>query len=219
MPDNQDNSNQDKNQNNTDKNQKPTQDEKPEMVSKAELKKVLDQLHVHKARAKELEEKIATEEESKLKANNQWKELAEANEKKAKDAELKAAKLQESYINNGRFNAVKEKCVALGLHPNAADDLAGLDLSDITVETTNTGKVTYLGADKFAERVKTLKPHWFTEKAPPVVNTNGQRVLDSQGAVTPQMILAAEKEASKSGDKSKYNDLHKRYQQQRLAKR
>lgn len=191
---------------------------KAELVAKADHDRALADLHKYKSEALALKKERETEKANKMKADNQWKELAEANELKAREAAERAEKIQNSYLGEKKFNAIQSKCQALGLRPEAVADLELLDLEAVQVETTSTGKINILGADKFAERLKTLKPHWFAEKSTTTVNTNGTRVVDKDGAITPADILKAEKEAHKTGDKSKYNDLFKKYQQQRATR-
>ncbi len=105
-----------------------------------------------------MKEEKATHETNKLKENNQWKELAEAKEKEANDAKAETARIKDSFVGNQKYNAARDKCKALGLRPEAEADLESLDLEAITIETTSTGKINVLGADKFAERLKTVKP-------------------------------------------------------------
>lgn len=190
-----------------------------EMISKAEFEKVMSELHKHKAKAKALEEKSNEEKMSRMKEQNQWKEIAEAKEREALEARDKAERVQSSFLSEKKYTAAREKCMALGIRPEALSDLEMLDLEQIQIETTSTGKINVLGADKFAERLKTTKPHWFQEKKTTTVNTDATRVFDTGGTVTPTMIMEAEKEFRKTGDRTKYEDLHKRYQQQRALTR
>jgi hypothetical protein len=190
-----------------------------DVVSKAEFEKVMSELHKHKAKAKSLEDKVNEDKMSRMKEQNQWKEIAEAKEREAAEARERAEKVQSSFLSEKKYTAAREKCMALGIRAEALSDLEMLDLESIQIETTSTGKINVLGADKFAERLKTTKPHWFQEKKATTVNTDATRVIDQGGTVTPQMIMEAEKEARKTGDTSKYHDLHKRFQQQRLARR
>lgn len=190
---------------------------KEETVSKAEFDKVLAELHKHKKTATTLKDAADADKTTRMKEQNQWKELAEANEKKAADALAESTRIQTSFLSEKKFSALQSKCTALGLRPEAVSDLEMLDLADITIETTSTGKVNVLGADKYAERLKTLKPHWFTDPKTLNVNTNGTRTHDKGGAVTTQDLIAAEKEARKTGNLAPYHELHKKYQTQRQA--
>ncbi len=192
---------------------KPTIDEN-------EYNRAIAEAAKHRKEAEKLKAERDEEKTTKMKADNQWKELAEANEIKAKEAAERATRVETSYLGEKKFSAVKTKCLELGIVPAALDDLEQLDMSGVTVETTSTGKINILGADKFAERVKTLKPHWFAGKGAPAVNTGGQRVVNNESTeVTVKDVLAAQTKGHKTGDYSEYNDLHKKLQQQRVAAR
>jgi hypothetical protein len=186
-------------------------------VSRADHERALADLNKYKKAAADAARKEKEAETTRLKEQNKWKELAETNEREAKEAREEANKIKGSYVNERKFNAVRSKCEALGLRAEALTDLEMLDLEDIQIETTSTGKINVLGADKFATQLKTRKPHWFAEKKAPSVNTNGARILDSGDAITAKDLLSAEKEGRKSGDLSKYYELHKKFQQQRMA--
>lgn len=188
-------------------------------VSREDHERALADMHKYKTEAKKLADEKALGETNKMKEQNQWKELAEKREQEAKDALIKSERLEKSYLGEKKYSAVHAKCLALGLRPEAISDLEMLDLEDVNIETTSTGKINVLGADKFAERLKTRKPHWF-DKPKPVVNGGGNRVHDSSSGekVTVQQVIDAEKEGRKSGDLTKYHALHKQFQQQRFAK-
>lgn len=191
---------------------------KPELVSREDHERALADLHKFKKEAEKLKTEREAEKTAKLKEENRWKELAEQNEQEAKTAREEAARIKDSYVNGKKYSAVQEKCMALGLRPEAVSDLEMLDLADIPIETTSTGKINVLGADKFAERLKTLKPHWFAEKKAPSINADGTRVVESNdGQITVAQLLAEEAKGKKSGDLSGYYALHKKYLTQRAA--
>ncbi len=192
---------------------------KSDTVSKAEFDKVLDELHKHKKSNKELTEEKKKNEEARLKEANDWKTLAEAREKERDESKAETSRIMNSFTEDKKFNAVQAAATALGLKPEAMSDLENLDLSKVQIETTSTGKINVLGSKEFAENLKTLKPHWFGEKSAPRVNSDGTRVRDNGGAITPQAILKAEQEGRKSGDMSGYTALVKKYQTQRIAGR
>lgn len=189
-----------------------------ETVSKSEFDKVLKEMHVFKKKAQEAE-KIASEAKlAKLKEENKWKEYGEEKEKEAKEARERSELLVKSFTESQRLNAVRVEATKLGIRPEAASDLNMLDLEEIQVETTNTGKVNVLGADKFAQRLKTLKPHWFQSKADPKINAGGNRVHDgsSGDAITATAVMKAEIEGKKKGDLTEYYALHKKFTEQKL---
>lgn len=185
----------------------------PTTVERAEFEKVLTEMHAHKKRAKELEATVESTRVNELKAKEEWKTIAEENEKKAKEREEENSRLKNSYLNEKKFGAVQAAAQKLGLRPEAVSDLEMLSLDPVQVETTNTGRINVLNADKFAERIKAQKPHWFGTGAAPNVNTGGPTITDG-GSITVDQIVAAEKEGRKSGDMSKYKTLMKQYREQ-----
>jgi hypothetical protein len=187
-------------------------------VPQEKFDEVLSESIKRKEENKALQDRIAAMEADKLKATGDWKGIAEAKEKEANDARAEATKIRTAFVDEKKFSAIREKCAALGIRPEAISDLEGLDLSRVQIETTSTGKINVLGAGDFAERLKANKPHWFTDKSGPNVNTNGTRVLDTNGAeVTVQSLLEAEREGKKTGDMTKYHQLHRQFQQQRAG--
>ncbi len=188
-------------------------------ISRAELDKVIAEREKFRKDAKTLRDAQETERTAKMKEQNQWKEIAEANEKKAKEADERSERFQKSFLEDKKINTVSAACEKLGLRPEAMSDLEALDFADVTVETTSTGKINILGADKFAERLKTLKPHWFADKADPRVNPGTTRVRDTKGAITAQQLVDADRAARKSGDFSEYQKMHAQYQKQRTGGR
>jgi len=186
-----------------------------DVVSRADLQRALDDLHRFKKEAETLRAEQTAQRDAKMKAENQWKEYAETKEREAKEATEKAKKLQDSFLNNQKYNALMAKTQALGILPAALSDLESLDLEDIRIETTSTGKINVLGVDVFAERIKSTKPHWFGTPAAPNVNASGQRVQDNPSTVTAKMVMDAERDGKKTGDMSTYHKLLKQFQTQK----
>lgn len=201
-------------------NSATTVEEKPEVVTKAQLDHALADIQKIKKERDAL--KVAADEAKtqKLKEQNDWKALAEAKEAEAKDAKTLLETTRATIIADRKYNAVLQAVHKLGIVEGAVPDLEMIDLSQLQIETTSTGKINVLGVDKFAERLKTTRPHWFAEKKPPNVDTSTTRVIESQtGEVTVAMLMTAEAEGKKTGDKTKYYELHKKFQQQRVAQR
>lgn len=195
-------------------------DDGNDTVSRADHKKALADLHKYKAEARKLKKEQDDAKAARMKDEGRLKELAELKENEAKEAREEADRLKESFVSEKKFNVVQAECQKLGIRPEALSDLEGLDLGDVQIETTSTGKINVLGASKFAARLKSLKPHWFQDVKTTKVNTGGNRVLDSEdGNITPAMIYEAEKAGRKSGDMSEYNKLHSKFRQQQAGGR
>lgn len=183
-------------------------------VSKADHARALADLKRVKAELKAKQDAEEKAKEAKLRESNQWKELYEEKERKAKEAEERAERIQKSYLNERRFSAVKEAAIKAGLRDEAYSDLDLLDLeSEVEIESTSTGRINVLGADKFIERLKAKKPHWFGSKNPPAVDGTNPRVTTPK-QVTVKQLLDAEKAAKKSGDSTEYHALLQQYRKQ-----
>lgn len=167
-----------------------------------------------KALNKSYEEKIKADELLNLKKSQDWQKIAEMKEGEAKDALAKADKIQQSYISEKKFSAVKEHAVRLGIRKEALGDLEALSLDDVQVETTSMGRINIVGEASFAERLKTLKPHWFDSKPNTSVNMATPSIISSQGDVTVDMIMQAERDGKKSGDMTLYRELTNKYRTQ-----
>lgn len=192
---------------------------KDEAISKTAYERLQADLYKQKQTARELAAKLKEKEdaatkaeEDKLRKNKEYETLADRYKKEADDAKTEKERLNKAYLNDKKHSAVKEAAMKLGIRNEALDDLEMLDLSDVTVETTSTGRVNVLGTDKFAERLKTLKPHWFGGKAPNV-NTDDLKVQAGK-KITMAEILKLEKEAKKTNDNTAYHAALKKWKSQ-----
>lgn len=189
------------------------------VINPADHQRAIDDMLKHKEALSKANAELELIKTTKLKEANDYKTLAEKYEAELATTKAENKKIQEAIIERERTSALKSKVVAMGLRPEAESDLDSLDLAALRIETTSTGKINVLGVGEFAERLKAAKPHWFTDKTPPNVNTNTTRVLDSGGAITPQDLIAAEREGRKTKNMSGYQELMKKYQTQRAAGR
>lgn len=188
---------------------------KAEMIPADRLDHVLKDMHRFKEEARQAQEKLKLMEDAKLKANSSWEELAKVKEQEAKDANDKLTKLTGALVTKEKYSAVERACSAIGLRKEAVSDLELVGLDDVQIETTSTGRMNVLNADKFAERLKAIRPHWFSTPGAPNVNTNGAQINPGQGQITMKDVLAAEVESKKSGDPTKYHETFKKFQEQR----
>lgn len=151
---------------------------------------------------------------NEAKRKNNWQMVAEAKEREAQEAIAKVQRIEQSYLNERKFSALKDSALRLGLRKEAIEDLALVALDDVAVESTSTGKINILGAESAAEKLKMLRPHWFSQQTSAQVNTSIPTV--SQGRkVSIDDIFTAEKEAKKSGDYSGYQKLLNQYRTQK----
>lgn len=164
-----------------------------------------------------LEATVSEIETEKLKSQKKWQELADINEKKAKDAEDKFKNLQGALMKREKMSAIKEEAMKHGILPGSLDDLEVMDWSDVALESTSTGKINVLGAAKAVERFKASKPHWF-KSAAANVNTNTPGVdSTTTTTVTKEALNKAELDAKKTGNWETYKKVHADYRKQIAA--
>lgn len=178
-------------------------------VSKAEFEKVMAEMHEYKKQAKELNAKAKKEEENLLREKGEWQKIAEIKDKEAKDAASKLSEIQSSLVENEKFNAVKVAALKAGMTEQGVKDLELLQLNEVVVETTSTGRVNVLGVERFIDVQKQIRPHWFQK---PGLSINGKIPGVTAGTVANESdLIKMSLEASKSGDYTAYKKAHAEY--------
>lgn len=170
---------------------------KTDYVLRKDHERAIDDMHKAKARARELEEKLKTEEESKLKEKQEYKTLYERERDARIQSDEKSTKLEESYINSQKYSALKTECLKLGILDTAVVDLDMYDLRNVQFETTSTGRVQVINAKEVAEDLKRIKPHWFGAPGVARVNTTVPTTIGS-GEVTYSDIMKLEAQYMKT---------------------
>lgn len=113
----------------------------------------------------ELEAKFDKQAKETLKKQSSYKELAEQYEKELEVERGKNQRFSEAYLQDRKLDAVKAAASQAGIRKDAIDDLELLIArADIEVETTSSGRINILGADKFVARLKSQKPYLFETK-------------------------------------------------------
>lgn len=176
-----------------------------ETVSYNQFKSVKDDMHRYKEEARKAAELLKQQQEKEMRAQQQWKELAEAKEREASEWKMKYEARDNAMVQRAKISAVREAALKLGLVESAIDDLELMDLKDVVVETTSTGRVNVMGARSAAERIKSIRPHWFSAQLP---NVNGRAPEVKPGQsqnMSYNDLFKLEEQAKKSGDYSEYN--------------
>lgn len=154
-------------------------EDQKEFVPRKDHENVLKDMHVFKTKVRDLETKLKTEEDNKLKEKEQWKTLYEKESDERQKAEEKSSKLEESYINSQKFSSLKSECLKLGILDSAMVDLDMIDLGQLKIETTSMGRVHVLNSKEVSEDVKRTRPHWFGNPNSPKINTSSPQVINS----------------------------------------
>jgi hypothetical protein len=182
-----------------------SQDQKDQLVPKKAYEEVTSDLMKFKSKSKDLEEKLKAyekeREESKfksLKDKEEWQKLAEVREQEANNLRQELESNKRATTNYFKMAEVKAQAMKHGIRDNALDDLDLLSMDDVQVETTSTGKVNILGADKFVDRLKAVKPHWFHDKTAPRVDGSDPHVSKDSGPISAQALLKLQKEGKQA---------------------
>lgn len=194
--------------------QEETKSSQAEMVSKQELEKVLNEMHSYKKKAKEYEAKIKEKEVSDLKKQQEWQKIAELKENEALEAKEKAERLEQSFLSNRKYDALKEAAIKNGIRPEALRDLELIDFeNDVAIETTSTGKINVIGSENAIKKLKAERPYWFG-KSVGKINTDTPETVDGK-PVTIDMVMKEQENARKSGDWNAYKNMLLKYQAQK----
>lgn len=159
-----------------DKGESQTGDDKgqrSESVSREAYDRAVSESKKAKARAKELEDEKRSREDASLKEQGKWKEAAERAEKERDDERQRADGSSKLFKNTLISSRILELATAAGLKKEARDDLDLLDLDEVEVDETSSGRYIVRGADKLVEKLKKSKPHWFGDPKPPTFNSGG----------------------------------------------
>jgi len=178
----------------------------------SEVKKILEEANALKAKLKEIENKQKQKEIEELTKNNEWQKIADMNDQKAKEYEERYNTLKSALINDKRLSAIKEAALQSGILKEALDDLKTIDLPEVQIQTGESG-ISVTGTDRAIQRLKALKPHWFT-KSVPNVNTTTPTVNSGSSAISWDDLKKAEADAKKTGKYDNYKELVLKYKAQ-----
>ncbi len=173
------------------------------------LKFYKEQLEKERVAREQIQKELESIKTSKMKEQNQWKELYEVEQKKSMEAQERLSQISEALVADKMRIAIEKEVSKLGLVDSALEDLDMLDKSMIEIETTSSGKVHFNNVKEWAENLRAKKPHWFNSNAGPAIN-NKRPGSYEKVEISADEILALEKT-----DKAAYYKL----MQERLAKR
>jgi len=174
----------------------PKDDQSPpaRVIKEEDHQRALDDMKKAKAKAKELEQRLAEKETQELQKQGEWKTLAEREKELRLVAEEKAERLNTALYHDKKFGEVYREAVKAGLKPSALQFLEMLPLDGVEVEMTSQGRMLVHGAESFVADLK--RKHGdvlFSQPKAPNVNSGGSAAENNSSEVTPQMIFAAEK--------------------------
>lgn len=168
---------------------------------KQDLFKWKSQAREREKQLEALQEKLKSFEETRLAEKEDYKSLYERTKEEKLLLDNKLKQNTQAFVNNTKMSKVKEYALQNGIRKEALDDLEMLDLEDVIIETTNTGRMDVIGADDFVSRIKDQKPHWFESRRAPSVNNNPSDYRPNNGTISVSELLELQKT-----DPAKYRD-------------
>lgn len=134
----------------------------------------------------------------RLKETQNWEAIAKEKEQEAVEERNRRQTLESSIVQHQKFMALKNEALKQNMHPNSLDDLELLDLPEVSVETTSTGKILVTGADRAIANLKTLRPHWFKQNAPSINPATPETIQTNQSSITIADLAKLEAEYKKN---------------------
>lgn len=189
----------------------------PQLVSKEAYDSVKSDMVKYKEEMRKMQARLDDLKVNTHKEKEDWKTVAQLHEEKAKDLEAKYSGLKDSLLREKKNAALMTEAQKHGINPASIPDLELLDFDEIVVETTSTGKILVSGQDRAIQRLKTLRPHWFTKSVPSVNPSTPEAGRPQSGMVSVADINAAETQWRKTKsdlDKQTYFDLIMKYKTQ-----
>lgn len=178
--------------------------------------KLKSELQKWQKAAKEAQDKLKSKEVDELKATAQWQKIAELKEQEAKEAKEEKDRFLQSFVLREKYSSIRQAAISAGIRQEALEDVDLIDFPEVQVETSGTGKVVVQGVSQAVQKLRTLRPHWFKD-AKAITNPVTPSVNGAAAKLTVKDIFAAEAEAKKTGDNSKYLAALKAYQIQGSA--
>jgi hypothetical protein len=183
----------------------------PRVVSWDSHKRALDDMHKFKSAVATLEAKIGEIESDKLKQANDFKTLYEREKADKEALNQKYQQTLQGTVNTHRFSEIRAEAMKAGLVDTAVSDLELLDLSDVEVEATSSGRFIVSGAKEKVERIKSERPHWFRKMGAPSVNGGGGGVATVTKTTADDVYLAEQQMKRGQITKAKYQEVYAKH--------
>lgn len=153
-----------------------------ETVSKDVFERYKSDAFKYKSKVKELEKELEDKKLKALKDSQNWEEIAKLKEQEAEEAKSDRDRLKQAVIDKEKFSSLRAEALKSGINPASLPDLELLDFAEISIETTNQGKILVHGADKAIQNLKMLRPHWFQAK-PATINPSTPETLQTTSGI------------------------------------
>lgn len=188
---------------------------KEELIPAHKLEKALADIQKIKTRNSELENRIKSNDMKQMQDNDEWQKIAKLKEEEANDWQQKYNGLSQAFVDNKKLEAITSEARNQGIRKEAIPDLdQDAILSSLAVETTSSGRVNILGADRVVMGLKASKPHWFGSRTTNLNIDNPKVIEGDSSTVTVEDVQKAERLYKKTGsaeDKRNYETIFWKY--------
>ena len=200
--------------------------DKPKLISNEDHQRALSDMHKYKKGMKDLQDQIDIQnkkskgaEEEALRKNNSYKTLYENKVKDFDDLSGKHKRFQEGFLDNEKFNAVRQEAIKAGMHDGALEDIERFNLDGVIVEQTDQGRVLVSGQSEWIAELKKMKPFLFKQADSPVFNGGGGASLPIRDTeITASDVVYLERKWKKTRtaeDRTKYELADKKFKENR----
>lgn len=176
----------------------PPADPQGEVVSKTAYDQMKADLHKNKEDKKALQLQLDAAKIARMKENQDWEGIAKTKEQEAEEYKSKFEGLSKNLIEQAKQSALRTAALKAGILDSSLSDIELLDFSEVTTETTSTGKILVSGADQAIANLKLKRSHWFGTKASSINPASPETLTPTNGSVTLEVLQAAEKEYRKN---------------------
>ncbi len=167
-------------------------------VSQEVFDRMKKDMFKHKEDADKAKKAMDEQRLARLKETQNWEAVAKEKEQEALEEKNRRQALESSIVQHQKFMALKNEALKQNMHPSSLDDLELLDLPEVNVETTSTGKILVTGADRAIANLKTLRPHWFKQNVTSINPATPETIQTNQNTITIADLEKLEQEYKKN---------------------
>lgn len=192
-----------------------TTQQNTEVVPKDVFERTKADMFKYKSQLDQMAKTIEEMKINRLKETQNWEEVARAKEKEADSYKERNQLMEQAFIQGKKDDVLKTSAIKHGMVD--LDLLGALDLPEVQVETTSSGKIIVHGADAAIQSLKVRKPHLFKQSTPSINPQTPEVVASGNGQlgiVELQKLEAEWRKNPTEGNKRAYHDAIIKFKKQ-----
>lgn len=159
----------------------PALEQPTEVVPKEVFERTKADMFKYKSQLDQMQKTIDEMKINRLKETQNWEEVAKAKEREAESYKERNALMEQAFVQSKKDDLLKNAAIKYGMID--LDLLGALDLPEVQVETTTSGKIVVHGADAAIQSLKVRKPHLFKSMAPSINPQTPEVVASGNGQI------------------------------------